>query len=92
MNCCKPKQVGLKEYSKMLERIQILEDGGVLAKEAKKNWKIERQKRRTTRKECRRLSNEFETGGFMAQIGQWNLAREKMLQDRGACLRKKEIL
>ena len=32
----------------------------------------------------RRLSNEFEMGGFMAQKGLWNLARDKMLQDRGA--------
>ena len=57
-------QVGAK--GKMLKRIQILEDGSVFAKEAR-NWKIEGQKRRTTRKEYRRLSNECERGGFMAQ-------------------------
>ena len=33
MNCCKPEQVGEKEYGKMLKRIQVLEDGGVPAKE-----------------------------------------------------------
>ena len=42
------------------------------------------QKRRITRKECRRLWNVFETGGFIPQEGLWNVAREKMLQDRGA--------
>ena len=30
-----------------------------------------------------RVSSEFEMGGFMAQEGPSNLAREKMLQDRG---------
>ena len=63
MNCCK------------LERIQVLEDGSVSVKEAR-NWKIEGQKRRITRKEYERLLNEFEMGGFMAQKDLWNLARE----------------
>ena len=27
---------------------------------------------------------EFETGGFVAQKGPWNVARENRLQDRGA--------
>ena len=67
----------------MLKRIQILEDGRVLAREAR-NWKIEGQKRRITRKERRGLWNEFDTGGFMAQKGLWNVAREKLVQDRGA--------
>ena len=43
--------------------------------------KIEGQKRRITRKEHRRLRNELE---ITAQKGQCNLAREKMLQERGA--------
>ena len=46
---------------KMLKRIQVLEDGRIPAKEAR-NWKIEGQKRRITRKEYRKLWNEFETG------------------------------
>ena len=28
MNCCKPEQMGTKEYGKMLKRIQVLKDGG----------------------------------------------------------------
>ena len=49
LNCCKPEQVGTREYGKMLKRIQFLEDGRVPAKDAKK-WKIEGPKRRITRK------------------------------------------
>ena len=35
LNCCKPEQVGTKEYGTMVKRIQIIEDGRVPAKEAK---------------------------------------------------------
>ena len=63
MNCCKPEQVGTKEYGKMLKRIQVLKDGRVPAREAR-NWKIEGQK---TRKEYHRLLDEFEMEGSMAQ-------------------------
>ena len=34
MNCCKTKQAGTKEYGKMINRIQILEDGSVFVKGA----------------------------------------------------------
>ena len=40
MNCCKPEPMGTQGYVKMLKRIQVLEDGRVPAKEAKKNWRI----------------------------------------------------
>ena len=82
LNCCRPEQVGTKEYGKMLEWIHVLEDGRVPAKEAK-NWEIEGQKRRITRKEYQRLLNKFEMEGFMAQRGLWNLSGERVLQDRG---------
>ena len=65
------------------KRIQVLADGRVPDKEAK-NWRIEGQKRRITRKEYRRLLNKFQMEGFMAQKGLWNLARKSVLQDRGA--------
>ena len=72
---------GHKEQGNILKRIHVLDDGRIPAKEAR-NWKIEGQKRRTTRKEYRSLWNDFEMGGFMAQKGLWNVARKKMLQDR----------
>ena len=75
--------MGTKEYGTMLERIKILEDGRVPAKEAE-DWKIEGRKKRITRKEYKRLINDFELEGLRAQKGLWNLAREKILQKRGA--------
>ena len=45
---------------------------------------MEGKKRRITRKEYRRLVNEIQLEGLMAQKGSRNLAREKGLQDRGA--------
>ena len=62
-------QAGTDGYpwvSKMLKIIQVLEDGRVPAKEAR-SWRIERQKRRITRKEYQRLLNKFEMEGFMAR-------------------------
>ena len=52
-NCCKQEQVG-KRVRKMFKRIQVFEDATILAKEAR-NWKIEGQTRRITRKEHQRL-------------------------------------
>ena len=76
--------MGTQVYGKMLKRIQLPEDGRVPAKEAR-NWRIVGRKRRTTRKEYRRLLlDNFEVEGFRAQKGLWNLAREKILRVRGA--------
>ena len=36
MNCCKPKEVGTNERGKMLQRIQLLEDGAVPCQGSKK--------------------------------------------------------
>ena len=54
--------MGTTEHGKMLKRIQILEDGWVPSKETQ-DWKIEGKKRRTARKEHRRLSKGFEMEG-----------------------------
>ena len=32
----------------------------------------------------KRLREEFEVGGFMALEGLWNIAEERLLEDRGA--------
>ena len=47
----------------MLRGILTLEEERVLAKNAR-GWKSEGHKRRATRKECKRLREEFEVGGF----------------------------
>ena len=49
------------------------------AKEAK-YWRIEREKKTITRKECRRLLNKFEMEGLMAKKGLWKLAKEKIME------------
>ena len=69
MNCCKPEQVGTKEYGKMSKRIR--------------NWKIEGQKNNHEERISEASKHKFEMEGFMAQKGLWKLAREKVLQDRG---------
>ena len=74
--------MGTKEFSKMMKRIQILEEGRVPATDAK-NWRIECEKERITRTEYKRLSSNFEMEGFMAQKGLWNLAKEKIMKERG---------
>ena len=49
--------------------------GRVLAREAK-NWRIEGNKKRITRKVYQRLVNKLEMEGLMAHKGLWNLAKE----------------
>ena len=79
INCCMPEPIGTKEFGTMVKRLQTLEEGRVPAKEAK-YWRIEGEKKRITRKECRRLLNKFEMEGLMAQKGMWKLAKEKIME------------
>ena len=71
--CCRPEQMGTKEFAKMLRRIQTLEEGRVPVKEAQ-NWRIEGEKKRITRTVYQRLVNKFEMEGLMAQkaCGTWH--------------------
>ena len=55
------------------DELLVLEEERVPAKNARR-WTIEVLKRRVTRKECKRLRDEFEVGDFMAQKGLWNIA------------------
>ena len=51
VNCCWPEQMDTKEFGKMMQTIQTLEEGRVTVKPAK-NWRIEgEKKKRITRKE-----------------------------------------
>ena len=74
--------MGTNEFGKMMKRIQPLEEGRVPDKEAK-NWRTEGEKKSITRKEYKRLVNNFEMEGLMAQKGLWNLAKEKIMKKRG---------
>ena len=87
MNCCKPEQMDTKEHGNMMKRIQTQEDGKVPAKVT--IWRIEGQRKRTTRKEYQRLVNKFEMEGFKAEKGLWNFAKEKILRGRGELPKEK---
>ena len=75
---------------RMLERIQMLEDGRVPAKEAK-DWEIEGKKRRITRKEYIILIKDFELEGFVAQKELWTLRERTDCRRKVPCLRKKVL-
>ena len=47
---------------------------------------------RFKRKACKTLRKEIEVGGFLAQHGVWNVARKKMLEDRGALAKEESDL
>ena len=46
------------------------------------------KKKRVTTKECKRLREEFDAGGFMDQKVLWHIAKTRMLEDRGAPFEK----
>ena len=81
VTCCRPEQMGTKEFGKMMKN-PTLEEGRVPAKEVK-NWRIEGEKKRIASKEFQRLLNNFEMEGLTAQKGLWNLAKEKLMNERG---------
>ena len=54
MNCCRPEQMGTKEFGRMLKRLQTLQEGTAPAKETK-NGRIDGKKKRITRREYQRL-------------------------------------
>ena len=82
MKCCKSEQMGTKEFGTIMKRNQTLEEGRVPVKEAK-NWRVEGEKNRITRKEYKKLLNNFEMEGLMSQKGLWNLAKERIMKERG---------
>ena len=59
--------MGTTKIGKMLKRIQTLEEGRVPAKETK-NWRIEGEKKRITRKEYQRRLNNFEMEGCTTRL------------------------
>ena len=79
INCCMPEPMGTKEFGDMVKRLQTLEEGRVPAKEAKYR-RIEGEKNRITRKECRRLLNNFEMEGLMAKKASGSWQKRKMME------------
>ena len=66
-----------------MKRISILEEWRVPAKNAR-GGTIEDQKRTVTRKDMQK----FDVGGFMAETRLWDIAKKRMLEDRGALPRE----
>ena len=89
MNCCKREQVGTKENGKMLKLIQFLNTAGSMPKK-RRVGRSKDEKRTISRLEYRRLWNDFETGGFKAQKGLRNVAREKEDVAGQRCIASKE--
>ena len=58
MNCCKPEPMGTQGYGQMLKRLQVLEDGGIPAKEAR-SWRIEGQKEKNHKKRVSEASEQI---------------------------------
>ena len=77
LNRCRSEKKDTKKCCKMLKIILKLEEGRVPDRNAK-GWKVEEQQSRATGKECTRLREEFEVGGFMAQQGLWDIAKKRM--------------
>ena len=76
--------MGTKEYGRMLKRIQVLEDRRVLAKEARIGNLRDKKKKNHEERVSEAFGSKFEMEGFMPPRDLWNLAGEKVLQDRGA--------
>ena len=72
INRCSVEKIDTKEHMKMLKRSAIPPQRRVPDRNAT-GWKVEGEKGRVTREECKRLREEFEVGGFMAQKGSWNI-------------------
>ena len=66
MDCCKPEKNGDTRIWNFEIRIPVLEEEKVPAKNAR-GWKVEGLKRRVTREEDKRLREELEVRGVMAQ-------------------------
>ena len=78
-NCCRPEQMGTKEFGRMLKRNQTLEEGRIPSKETK-NWRNEG-------KEYQRHLNKFKIEGLMARrkaCGTWQ--RIKIMKESGELL------
>ena len=71
------EKMDTKEYGKMLKRILILEAGRVPAKNAG-GLQTEGQKRRVTKKECKKLREERFGGAERIM----KIANKRMLEDR----------
>ena len=62
--CRRPETMDTEEHRKMLTRKLTQEE--MVRDSNARGWKVKGERRRVTRKECKRLREAFEVGGFMA--------------------------
>ena len=67
MTRCRPEQSDTKEHGNMLNRESSSQKKDRCRTENATGWKVDGDKTRVTREECKRLREEFEVGGFTAQ-------------------------
>ena len=78
LNLCRAEKKDTKEFRNVVEIILKIREP---CKNAK-GWKVEGEKRGVTKtEECKMLREEFEVGVFKLQIGVWNFAKQRMLED-----------
>ena len=87
MNRCEPEDRDTKECGNMLKIFSSAKKAG---SQTEMQNGVEGENTRVTRKQCKRLREEFEVGGFMAQKGSWNIAKQVKLKDRGAPPKEEE--
>ena len=85
-NRCRPESHDTKGYEQTLNTCAKKE--GCQTNAA--GWTVDGEKSSVTRKECNRLRVEFGVGCFMAQQELCNIAKNRMMEDKGA-LPKEEV-
>ena len=70
-----------RKWKDVQNDILTLQEGRLPGKNAR-GWEVEGLKRRVTRKERKRLREEFEVGGFMLRKELWNIAKKKKKKKR----------
>ena len=76
---CKPEKMDTKEYGQMFKRILTLEEDG-----------LKGQKKKDHQEGVQKDSGGVRGGMYKAQKGLWNIAKKRMLEDRGALPKEKK--
>ena len=86
---CKPRENGYERVWDNVETNLNPRRGEGPGQECERMDKLKGKKTRVTRKECKRLREEFEVGVFMAQRGSRNIPKKRMLEDRGSLAQRR---
>ena len=87
MNRCKPAKMDTKENGKMLKRIQILGEE-MCQRRIRESGKLRGQKDELQGKSAQGFGKSLRLEVLWLKKGRWNIAKRKLLEDRGALPRK----